>query len=49
MQVLLVSALAERANGRCYVSREINRFLKSFGVVTIKKCWFLNYRISKLD
>ena len=39
--MLLVGAFAVCASGDCYVSREINRFSKSFLVANIKKCWFL--------
>ena len=53
MQVLLVSALALRAGGHCYVSREINRFSKSFQVANIKmlvsRISRLGFRISELD
>ena len=44
MQVLLVSALALRAGGHCYVSREINRFSKSFQVANIKNAGFSNFK-----
>ena len=40
MQVLLVGAFNVRANGSCFLSREINRFLKSFQVVNIKNAGF---------
>ena len=46
MQVPLVRAFNVCANGYCYVSQEINCFLKSFRVVSIKKCWFLKTRFS---
>ena len=46
--MLLVAAFAVRANGYCYVSREINRFSKSFRVVNIKKGWLLETRDSVL-
>ena len=38
-QVLLVGAFAVRANGY-YVSREVNRFSKSFRVVNLKSAGF---------
>ena len=41
MQVLLVSFFTVLANDSCYVSWELNHFLKSFQVVNIKKCLFL--------
>ena len=47
------SAFASRASGHCYVSREINRFSKSFRVANIKNAGFSNsrlgFRLSKLD
>ena len=49
-QVQLFGAFAVRASGPCYVSREINRFSKSFQVANIKnagfsklKTWFLRF------
>ena len=44
MQVPLVCTFNVCANGYCYVSQEINCFLKSFRVVSIK-----NARFSKLE
>ena len=41
MQLLLVGACAVCANGCCYVSWEINHFVKSFWVVNIKNAGFL--------
>ena len=38
--MLLVGAFNVRANGYCFLSREINRFLKSFQVVNIKNAGF---------
>ena len=38
--MLLVRAFNVCVNGYCYVSREINRFLKSFRVVSIKNAAF---------
>ena len=51
MQVLLVSAFPVRARGHCYVSREINRFSKSFQVANITKAGFskLKTRFSRFE
>ena len=51
MQGPLVRAFNSVANGYCYVSREINRFLKSFRVVSIKNAGFskLETRFSCLE
>ena len=42
MQVPFVRAFTICPNGYCYVSQEINRFLKSFQVVSIKNAGFSN-------
>ena len=49
--MLLVCAFNVCANGYCYVSREINCFLKSFWVVSIKNAGFskLETRFSCLE
>ena len=47
--VLLVGPFAVRANSYFYFSQEINRFSRSFLVMNIKKCWFLESVVSFLS